>query len=79
MADHTSVKLLVWCMLLNINLLFNLTLAVTIAIIMSFTCELLHEFKNMFSAFLGSHFSLGLFEQSIKMFSAEQEHVLWPM
>lgn len=79
MVDHTSLKLLAWLMLLNIYLFLKLTLEATIGIIMSFACDLVHPFKNMFSVFLERHFSLGLLEQCIEMFSARQEHALWPM
>lgn len=66
-------------MLLNIHLFLKLTLEVTIGITISFSCELVHPLKNMFSAFLERHFSLGLLEQCIEMFSGGQEHVLWHM
>jgi len=51
-VDHTFLKLLAWFILLNIHLFLTLTLEVTTGIIMSFTRDLEHPFKNMFSAFL---------------------------
>lgn len=75
-VDHTSLKLLAWFMLFNIHLFLKLALEVTIGIIVSFICDLVHPFKNMLSAFLETHFSLGLIEQCIEMFSAGQESAL---